>query len=564
MYDDVPRSWDLNTKLLETVYLGLSQLSKLTSLSIRFPTSRHPRPIYVIPAMPHLRALRVTDIDPLCYPDDISILLAKSRRIRELTMHWSPRMREFQEPSVLVHDYFRQCTAENLPMKLRKVAFYNFYARRTFDMNSAFEEDLIEDMTFISNCGAGAGTEESPYYLSFVDRTWQVAPQPNAKCSWKSIRHDTLTKEFCEFLSAVKGLQRLYFVNPPRTPTETMQSPRQTGGQLTSGQMFNGAMGTSAMASVSGLSRGGSASSSPRSPSTNLSPHLQLRDSFFIPIITSNGATLRHLVLPSRWPLSTLLIARLVRACPNLEQLAMAPEVSAMESFRLLLPFLRKLTAMRILIAPGERVSGVQPTSLRANSPAPFISLSDLADLDDRLHLEKISALLADRDTHSTLRVVGLGHKGFELGEFYQVPVSDASPPANGVDIEDHSRDTTAVVSGHPGPITASPLPNTISTLPSRQPLRSPNTSAPGRGSNAPKSALGKRSWEEASSPKAAAADSPYDFTMVLESDNIYETLPSGERVVWRRRVRTARPEVLKRWEIFALDSQDMESSFDQ
>jgi hypothetical protein len=44
-----------------------------------------------------------------------------------------------------------------------------------------------------------------------------------------------------------------------------------------------------------------------------------------------------------------------------------------------------------------------------------------------------------------------------------------------------------------------------------------------------------------------------------VESDNIYETLPSGERVVWRRRVRTANPEVLKRWEIFALDSQDME-----
>lgn len=551
---DVPRSWDLNTKLLETVYLGLSQLSKLTSLSIRFPTSRHPRPIYVIPAMPHLRTLRVTDIDPLCYPDDISTLLARSRRLRELTMHWSPRMREFQEPSVLVHDYFRQCTAENLPMKLRKVAFYNFYARRTFDMNSAFEEDLIEDMTFISN--SGTGTEESPYHLSFVDRTWLVAPQPNAKCSWKSIRHDTLTKEFCEFLSSVKGLERLIFVNPPRTSVETIQSPRQTGWQLVNtsnptSQILNGAMQTSAMA---GLSRGGSASSSPRSPSTNTSPVLQLRDSFFIPIIASNGATLRNLVLPSRWPLSTSLIARLVRACPNLEQVAMAPEVSAMESFQLLIPFLRRLTAMRILIAPGERSSGVQTVSLRGNSPAPFITLSELADLDVRLHIEKISAISADRDTHSNLKIVGLGHRGFELGEFYQVPVSEAGPTVNGgVDMEDPSRDTTVVVSGS--------SPNTMSTtLPNRQPLRSPNTSASARSSNAPKSALRKRSWEEASSPKEdSSSDSLCHFTMVVESDNVYETLPSGERVVWRRRVRPASSEVLKRWEIFALDSQDFE-----
>lgn len=524
----------------------------------------------MIPAMPHLRALRVTDIDPLCYPDDISTLLAKSRRLRELTMHWSPRMRESQEPSVLVHDYFRQCTAENLPMKLRKVAFYNFYARRTLDLKSAFEEDLVEEMTFMNNA---AGTEESPYNLSFVDRTWLLAGPPNAKCSWKSIRHDTLTKEFCEFLAAVTSLERLYFVNPARTPTETIQSPRQTGGQLMNtphptSQMLNGAIQSSAMTSMSGLSRGGSGSSSPRSPSTNLSPVLQLRDTFFVPIITSNGATLRHLVLPSRWPLSTTLIARLVRACPNLEQLAMAPEVSAMESFQLLIPFLRKLFAMRILIPPGEKSSGIQPLPTRqanGNSPGPFLSLSELADLDDRLHMEKISALLADRDIHSKLKLAGLGHRAYELGEFYQIPASEASPAAEVVDIvEDHSQDTTVAVSGHPGPVDPGILPPVLPTLYNRQPNRSPNTSAPKRGTSGQRSALGKRSWEEASSPgaTAATADFPLDFTLVWESDNTYETLPSGEKIAWRRRVRPASPEALKRWELFALDSQDFEPSF--
>jgi hypothetical protein len=478
-------------------------------------------------------------------------------------------MRESQEPSVLVHDYFRQCIGENLPMKLRKVAFYNFYARRTFDMDSAIEEDFIEDMTFINN--ANPGTEDSPHQLSFVDRTWMLAPPPKAKCSWKSIRHDTLNREFCEFLASVTSLERLIFVNPARTPTETIQSPRQTGGQLMNtsnptpnptAQIRNGAIQSSTMSSMSAISRGGSTSSSPRSPSTSLNPILQLRDSFFIPIITSNGANLRHLVLPSRWPLSTSLIARLVRACPNLEQLAMAPEVSAMESFQLLIPFLRKLSAMRILIPPGERSSGIQPLPIRqtsGSSPGPFISLSDLADLDDRLHIEKIGALLSDRDIHSNLKIAGLGNKGYELGEFYQIPASEASPAVEPRElVEDHSRDTTGVVSSHPG----SPLPATLPTLLTRQPHLSPNTSAPGRVSSGQRSALGKRSWDEASSPKAAAAADP-DFTLVWETDNIYETLPSGEKVAWRRRVRPASAEVLKKWEIFALDSQDFEPSFD-
>lgn len=555
----------MNTKLLETVYLGLSQLPNLQSLSIRFPTNRHPRPIYTIPAMPHLRALRVTDIDPLCYPDDISTLLAKSRRIRELTMHWSRRMREFQEPSVIVHDYFHRCMSENLPMRLRKIAFYNFYARRTFDMNAAFEEDSIEDMTFINNLKFN--TDDNPYLLSFVDRTWLLAGAPNAKCSWKSIRNDTLTREFCEFLADVTSLETLIFVNPPQSASDVTQSPRQTGGQLTNitqptGQTFSGAIQTSAMASKTGLSRGGSASSSPHSPSVNISPILQLRDSFLVPIITSNGATLRHLVLPSRWPLSTSLIARLVRVCPNLEELAMAPESSAMESFHLLLPFLRKIAAMRVLIAPGEKTAGIPaptPRHSNENSPAPpFISLAELADLDDRLHMEKLSAMLGDRDIHSSLKVAAFGNKAYELGEFYQVPESDASPSANIVDIEDYTQDATVAV--HTGLPSAAPTQNTMPAPRNRQLLRSPNA----RGSNGPRSALGKRTWEEASSPKAtAAADSPHDFTLVSESDHIYETLPSGERVVWRRRVRPATPEFLKRWKIFALDSTDFEPSFD-
>lgn len=75
-------SWEIyNTKALETVCQGLAQLQNLQSLTLRFPSSRHPRPTTIIPPMPNLRILKVTDIDPLCYPDDISLLLYGSKKV---------------------------------------------------------------------------------------------------------------------------------------------------------------------------------------------------------------------------------------------------------------------------------------------------------------------------------------------------------------------------------------------------------------------------------------------------------------------------------------------------
>ncbi|KAH8705304.1 hypothetical protein BGW36DRAFT_353712 [Talaromyces proteolyticus] len=548
-------NWELNTKLLETAYLGLSQLPKLTSLSIRFPTSRHPRPIYVIPAMPYLRTFKVTDIDPLCYPDDISTLLAKSRRLRNLTMHWSPRMRELQEPSVVAHDYFRESISSNSPMKLKKVAFYNFYARNTFDMSQAFDEGYLEEMTTLNNSYA----EDS--YLSFVDRTWLLA-KPPSNSTWKSVRHDNITKEFCEFLSTLTNLERLYFVNPSRGLAETIQSPRQSSAATPTIHMANGTNPNSAMAA---LARTGSPSSSPRSPSTNASPLIQLRDTYLLPILTNTGATLRHLLLPTRWPLSSTLIARIVRDCPNLEQLAFAPEISALDAFQLLSPFLRKLVAMRILFSPAEK-SAIIPTqnvSNDDNSPALILTLSELAALDERLHLEKVSTILADKQIHSKMQIVGLGTKGILLEDFYHIPADETTPDALGVNPEDYRREPmSGPMSGpmlYPVASNAGAPTNGRSSR-SMQPPRSSNNHTPSSSLAPPRSALGKRPREEATPPRSAA-ESPREFTLVLESDNVYETLPSGERIAWRRRVRLADPEVLKKWEIFALDSQDFEPS---
>jgi hypothetical protein len=79
----------------------------------------------------------------------------------------------------------------------------------------------------------------------------------------------------------------------------------------------------------------------------------KLRDMFLDTIVTNHGATLRHLMLPHRWPLPTSWIAKLFRTCPNITQLSLATECEPLEAMSILVPFLRKLWAIRVRF-PGS------------------------------------------------------------------------------------------------------------------------------------------------------------------------------------------------------------------
>lgn len=412
--------------MLETVYQGLARLPKLTSLSIRFPSSRHPRPTTVLPPMPHLRSLRITDIDPLCYPDDISTLLLYSKKLRELKMHWSPRMRAVQEASVSLHDYFRKCISTKTPLALKKVAFHNLYAFNQEGFKNAIDNTTIEDVTVYVN-----GDDESA--LSFVESSWSVPNMPYPKL--KTVRNDRLDRRILEFLNGLP-LENLYAVTPglrendlnaPRCP-DTAQSfgppPRYYSSQ-------NGAVNGSPIGPYSSL------------PSTPMSSsNTSLRDSYLQMLTTVHGARLRHLLLPPYWHFSTNAIARLVRACPNIEQLAIATDLWSFETVGLLLPFLRKLVALRILIptkcefsSPNSRHGTPCPSSAQGDcssgfdpskNPSIAAMMAQLVDLNDRIHCETIGVHLADKDIFSNLKVIGFGWKAWELGDFYTVPASQA------------------------------------------------------------------------------------------------------------------------------------------
>lgn len=597
--------------MLETVYVGLSQLPNLASLTVRFPSSRHPRPMTVIPPMPHLRSLKITDIDPLCYPDDISTLLHKSRKLQELKMHWSPRMREAQEPSVMLHDYFRKCIAAKEPLKIKKLALQNLYAIHTEEFNTAFDQAVIEEISVLNN----PGVDETTYMNTFVDNSWPNHP-PTDKMRVKAMRHDGLSKKHCDFLATWSGLERLYFVNPIRDRGDYINSPRQSTELSTSTALSTPPIesNTTAAALAGAAPAIASTPASPRSPASGSSSNLFLRESYLNNIFSYHGSTLRHLLLPSRWPLSAATIARLVNACPNLEQLGLAPEIPSLETLGLLLPSLRKLVAVRLLIPTsntstpagvngvpsarlGRSVSGCSSSGHRAgnnntdlnsnsnnshsnnnnNAPVPARIVSEIVELDDNIHNERIGYTLADKEMFGNLKLIGLGWKTWELGEFYTIPAESAEkpfkfPPARGLNGNANTEQGQQQSQQQPEKDQATA--GTQQETQSSQAASAPATAATAEVSRPPPppSVLGKRSRE--SEPSSSSAQHQKQQQQQQQQQN--QQLPpgqsssssacasepgyhaSGEKVLWRRRVRRVGWDVLKHWEIWGLDLQEI------
>jgi hypothetical protein len=561
--------WELNTKMLDTVFLGLTQLPKLTSLTIRFPSSRHPQPTFVIPGMPHLRCLKVTDIDPLCYPDDIATLLWKSRKLRELKLHWSPRMRDAQEPSVSLHDYFRKLITYKQPLMVKKMSFQNLYAFHTEDFNFAFDPTTVEDVTFLS------GVEGSSLVNTFVESSWPTAP-PHAKLRIKSVRMDAVSKRNAEFIGNFHSLERLYFVNVTSASSDSLNSPR------------TGDVEISALTppvsehQVPGVSNGTSTNSpiTSASPASQLNAIASVRDIYLSHITTNHGATLRHLLLPSKWPLSTGMIARLVHSCPNLEQLALATEFTSMDSLGLLIPFLRKLRALRLLIPPSSAAQNGPPgATLKASLVAqgkPFDnrlmmeetlanakSFAEVVDIDDSILTEMMSYDLANPQVYGNIKVVGMGWKSWELRDFYKAPLPcgprDSQSPDGNVRETTESPIPGSCDAGHGGPTLSPTAHRTCDTQKTHIPVWS--TAPPGPRSFPP-STLGKRNREDDRTPNGVTPRGPETHNEDREETPIYSGCyphtVASDGLIWRRRMRRVGWETLKHWEVWALDSQEL------
>lgn len=367
--------------MLPTVWQGLVLKSSLSHLTIRYPSRRTPQPIALVPPLPNLRSLKLYDIDPLCYGDDVSLLIRDAKKLQDLKLIWNPRMREACEPSVSLSVFFGQMAAAGSGAPIRKLTFKNLYA-----MNDAtFAEQVLkmhlEEFTFI-NSVAGPGDETD---AAFFEHTWRAGPVRPAP-HMKMVRTDRVTRQQVSYLNKSTGLEKLYLVGPPM------------------------------IRRISGVSPG-NAMAFPTSPasSTNSSPSdaaaISLKDEYIEAIIKNHGPTLRHLLLMPCWRLTSDEIAVIVRHCPNLEQLGIGVEFCDFPNLRLLVPFLPRLTAFRILDNPDDAAFSDKMKELDENGH----------------HQERIGTSTQSSDW--SIKWLALGDLLFEIGDLEEHLVdSDEGP----------------------------------------------------------------------------------------------------------------------------------------
>ena len=354
--------------MLPTIWQGLAQKSSLTKLTVKFSTGRHPRPVTLVPPIPNLEYLHVFDIDPLCYIDDISLLLLGSKKLRDLKLHWSPRMRQAHEPSTHQSAYWGRCSAAQYSMPLRSIAIQNLYSRHDPNTGHVVDHSTLQEVTFLNST---AGLEDPDGATAFIDNSWRKSDEC-LPTQLKSARFDKVSRQQCDFISRITGLEKLYLIGPHVDPRATTPFPRSPA----------------------------SNSSSPSS--TDISKLGALKDEYISAITRNHGSTLKNLLLLPQWRLTNDDIATIVRHCPKLEQLGIGVEVASFEHLRLLMPFLSNLTSLRLLANPDD--------------PA-FVHT--MREYDEQgLHTEKIGQETVNAEW-SRLKYLELGADDmiFELGE---------------------------------------------------------------------------------------------------------------------------------------------------
>lgn len=364
--------WELNTKMLPTVWQGLAQKKTLTHLTIKFPSLRHPRPVTLVPPIPSLKSLKIYDIDPLCYADDVSLLFLEAKKLEDLELIWSPRMRNAREPSVSLETFFGKLISAKHNLPLKRIAIKNLYTLENHECKKVLANSTLEEIIFINSIGGAADDPGT----AFFDRSWR--PQVDELPNLKMLRTNKISRSQSEVLRSIKGLERIYLIGAPRPSRGDNRASDGTENDLT--PLPN------------------SPASSTNSPSNNCTTH-NLKDEYLEAITKNHGKTLRHLLLMPQWRLSSDDIALIVRHCPNLEQLGIGVEYANFTNLRLLVPFLSKLTAIRILDNPDDKAFAEKTKELA----------------DDGSHKQNIGSESNHQDWK--VRWIEIGNLLFEVGK---------------------------------------------------------------------------------------------------------------------------------------------------
>ena len=373
--------------MLSTMWQGLAQTT-VSHLTVKFSTLRTPRPIALAPAMQNLRSLRLLDIDPLCYVDDVSLLIAQSKNLEDLTLSWHPRMKETREPSISLDAFFGRAAAMTPSLPLKNIAVKNLYTLK-INCDTNMPKMSLKGLTMISSI-TSHGDE-----AGFFEASWKSKRHVHVP-SFKYIRVDKVNTDICDFLASFSGLESLYLVCPLSSNSSSSSSPSRPYQTTTLPH-----------------SPASSNANSPFSSAQSISPTatLCLKEPYISTILAHHGSTLKHLLLLPQWRLTADEIAKIFHGCPNLEQLGIGVDFENWPNLRLLSPFMTKLKALRLLDNPLDNGA--------------FRAHVHTIDVDE-LHEKKLGHEQLYRDK-TTLRWIELADLLFQLGAPYPCTAGDGS-----------------------------------------------------------------------------------------------------------------------------------------
>ena len=354
----------------------------LSSLTLQFPTKRIPRPTVSIPPLPNLKYLKITDIDPLCYPDDVSTMLFHAKKLETLKLHWNPRMRDEGEPSIHLHDIFGKLTAARATLPLKEFAIANLFTRQNTEFDVFFPRNTVERCSFINCFGTG-----EPMTI-FLDNTWKVDNVNDFKFTkMKMMRGNCLDKNDVRVASMQTNIEEFYLVNARRKGRAKSKRATPNGN---AGSPITPSPDSSTSGSGSGSSR-------------NNNPHLTQPElinlaSDYLAVITSKwGPSLRCLLLSDQWQLSGTTVTNLIQNCRNLEQLGVGVADHDFSVLRTILPLAKKLYAVRLLADPNTEFS------------------LGMHEIEDKFHIMAMGRELW-KSEYRQLRWMGIGNRIYELG----------------------------------------------------------------------------------------------------------------------------------------------------
>lgn len=393
-------AWELDTNPLKNVYQGLALRTTLTSLTLKFPTRQLARPAVLAPPIPSLHYLKVTDIDPLCYPDDMSTLILHARKLVDLRLHFSPRMRQQADPSMNLAMFFAGLQREKRLLSLRHVGVQNFFGRYATGMDDVADARCAESAAFLDSWGGGNTSNLKTVY---IDNLWLNMQSKNPPC-FKRIRLNEAGESQLGLIRATSGMQYFYFVNA-RT-SKTLCAVRNDPEIVT-----------------------------PTTSTTTSSPFPRphIGKEFVEALAHRHGSTLKHLLLSEEWPVDAADLALIVRLCPNLEQFGFAPGFDDYSTVNLFLPFLHKLQVVRFLALPKSfdaaapvPTEDVIDTLGRALSIPPAQSMKIVGTMDAIYKIGKLIRSSSEEGVVQFTREVSLAsHEAVEDVELWKMDTLD-------------------------------------------------------------------------------------------------------------------------------------------